>query len=83
MMPNMKGKKQHSQDITHVTSIYSCVWGRRVRGESETGEEGERRGRKGVLNDQGDTFGQGCVVCSLWRSLLQISFMVLLHGIFL
>ncbi len=42
---------------------------------------GERRGRKGVLNDQGDKFGQGCVVCSIWRSLLQISFMVLLHGI--
>ncbi len=27
------------------------------------------------------SFGQSGVVCSLWRSLLQISFMVLLHGI--
>ncbi len=41
----------------------------------------ERRGKKGVLNDQADKFGQVCVVCFLWRSLLQISFVVLLHGI--
>ncbi len=65
MIPNMKGTKQHSQDITRDIHIYSCVWGSRVRGES--------RGRKGVLNDQADKFGQGGVVCSLWRSLLQIS----------
>ncbi len=41
---------------------------------------GERRGRKGVINEQGDKFGQGGVGV-LWRSLLQISFIVLLHGI--
>ncbi len=50
-----------------------------LREKSERGEE--RRGRKGVVNEQGDKFGQGAVVCSFWRSLLQISFMVLLHGI--
>ncbi len=41
----------------------------------------ERQRGQGVVNDQGDKFGQGGVVCSLWRSILQISFMVLLHGI--
>ncbi len=41
----------------------------------------ERQRGQGVVNDQGDKFGQGGVVCSLWRSLLHISFMVLLHGI--
>ncbi len=45
-------------------------------------EERQRgQGEKGVVNDQGDKFGQGGVVCSLWRTLLQISFMALLHGI--
>ncbi len=33
-------------------------------------EEGQRRGRKGVINDQGDKFGQGGVVCFLWRSFV-------------
>ncbi len=33
-------------------------------------EEGQRRGRKGVINDQGDKFGQGGVVCFLCRSFV-------------
>ncbi len=56
-----------------------AFWGRIVREERQR-RQGEK-GEEGVINDQGDKFGQAGVVCSLWRSLLQISFMVLLHGI--
>ncbi len=42
---------------------------------------GEKRGMKGVIHEQRDKLGQGVVVCSLWRFILQISFMVLLYSI--
>ncbi len=57
-------------------TLNTCgIWIRLLFWE-EVREEGQRRGRKGVV----DKFGQ-VGVCSLWRSLLQISFMVLFHGI--
>ncbi len=50
-----------------------AFWGSKVRRESQRqGGQGE----KGVANEQ----GEWCCLLSL-RSLLQISFMVLLHGI--
>ncbi len=45
MIPNMKGKKQHSQDITLVAYGYSCFW--------ESQRQGGQ-GEKGVVHEQGE-----------------------------
>ncbi len=63
------------REICIFTRYNTCgIWVFLLLGEKSERREAEAvRGderEEGVVNDQGDTFGQGGVVCFLWRSLL-------------